>query len=280
MNKRILIFVIAVIATTCVMAQHRAQNPMRQTDAAFFKTKEALQIGEQILLYQRVTGGWPKNINMAKPLTDAEKAQVLEDKQRRNDSTTDNNATSMQMAYLARLYEATKDPRFRDAFQQAVEYLLSGQYENGGWPQFWPEMRDYQIHITFNDDAMVNTMNLLNLIAQSEAPYSAELTTPELRQRAIKAFNKGVECILKTQIRKNGKLTVWCQQHDRDTYEPAPARAYELPSYCSQESVNIVKLLISLPKPDKRVKAAIHAAMQWFANSKLPGLRGERTGQW
>lgn len=280
MNKRILIFVIAVIATTCGMAQHRTQNPMRQTNAAFFKTKEALQVGEQILLYQRVTGGWPKNIDMAKPLTDAEKAQVLEDKQRRNDSTTDNNATSMQMAYLARLYEATKDPRFRDAFQQAVEYLLSGQYENGGWPQFWPEMRDYQIHITFNDDAMVNTMNLLNLIAQSKAPYSAELTTPELRQRATKAFNKGVECILKTQIRKNGKLTVWCQQHDRDTYEPAPARAYELPSYCSQESVNIVKLLMSLPKPDKRVKAAIHAAMQWFDKYKLTGLRIERTGRW
>ena len=37
----------------------------------------------------------------------------------------------MQMAYLARLYEATKDTRFRDAFQKAVEYLLSGQYENG-----------------------------------------------------------------------------------------------------------------------------------------------------
>jgi hypothetical protein len=47
---------------------------------------------------------------------------VLQDKQRRNDSTTGNNATSMQMAYLARLFEATKDTRFRDAFQQAVAY--------------------------------------------------------------------------------------------------------------------------------------------------------------
>ncbi len=122
MNKRLTTLLLAVITTACIMAQQRMLNPMRQTDAAFFKTQEALQIGEQILLYQRVTGGWPKNINMAKPLTDQEKAQVLQDKQRRNDSTTDNNATSMQMAYLARLFEATKDTRFRDAFQQAVAY--------------------------------------------------------------------------------------------------------------------------------------------------------------
>ena len=33
-------------------------------------------------------------------------------------------------------WPATKDIRYRDAFLQGVEYLLSGQYENGGWPQF------------------------------------------------------------------------------------------------------------------------------------------------
>ena len=280
MNKRLTTLLLAVITTACIMAQQRMLNPMRQTDPAFFRTQEALQIGEQILLYQRVTGGWPKNINMAKPLTDQEKAQVLQDKQRRNDSTTDNNATSMQMAYLARLFEATKDARFRDAFQQAVEYLLSGQYENGGWPQYWPEMRDYQVHITFNDDAMVNTMELLKAIVDSKPPYTADMTTPVLRQRAAEAFDKGIECILNTQIKTNGKLTVWCQQHDRNTLKPAPARAFELPAYCSMESASIVRLLMSLPDPDKRVKKAVHAAMKWFDTYKLTGLRIVRTGHW
>ena len=289
MNRRLTILLFAVMMFMTAMAQQqqmtgalmqRMRNPMRQTDPEFFKTPEALKVGEQILLYQRITGGWPKNINMAKPLTDREKAQVLKDKQRRDDSTTDNNATSMQMTYLARLFNATKDTRFRDAFQKAVEYLLSGQYENGGWPQFWPEMHGYQVHITFNDDAMVNTLELLKDIVDEKAPYSAELTTPHLRARAAEAFDKGIECILKCQIRKNGKLTVWCQQHYRDTYEPAPARAFELPSYCSMESASIVRLLMSLPNPDKRVKQAIHAAMQWFDKYKLTGLRIERTGRW
>ena len=32
-----------------------------------------------------------------------------------------------------------------------------------------------------------------------------------------------------------------CQQNDRETLKPAPARAYELPSYCSAESAGIVR---------------------------------------
>ena len=288
MKKRTLLLYLAGLLSLSAVAQpqgmtdsqrQRMRNPLRQTNMQFFATDEAKRIGEQVLLYQRVTGGWPKNIDMARPLSDEERAQVLRDKQRRDDSTTDNNATSMQMAFLARLYEATGDTRYRDAFRQAVDYLLSGQYANGGWPQFWPEMQGYQIHITFNDDAMVNTMNLLRNVYEMQAPYTKRLTTREQRQRAEKAFAKGVACILDCQMRQGGELTVWCQQHYRDTYEPAPARAYELPSYCSQESAAIVDLLMSLPKPDSRIKEAVHAAMKWFDKYKLTGLRIIRTGR-
>ena len=246
----------------------------------FYKTEEAQRIGDQVLLYQRVTGGWPKNINMSRPLTDEERAQVLRDKERRDDSTTDNGATNMQMLYLAKLYQATQVERYKEGVLKAVEYLLSGQYENGGWPQFWPEMHGYQMHITYNDDAMVNTMNLLRAVAQQKAPYQG-LADEALRQRCMKAFDKGVECILRTQMHnKEGRLTVWCQQHYRDNYEPAPARAYELPSYCPMESASITKLLMSLPNPDERVKQAVHAAMAWFDKYKLTGLRIQRTGPW
>ena len=246
----------------------------------FYKTEEARRIGDQVLLYQRVTGGWPKNINMSRPLTDEERVQVLRDKERRDDSTTDNGATNMQMLYLAKLYQATQVERYKEGVLKAVEYLLNGQYENGGWPQFWPEMHGYQMHITYNDDAMVNTMNLLRAVAQQKDPYQG-LADEALRQRCMKAFDKGVECILKTQMHnKEGRLTVWCQQHYRDNYEPAPARAYELPSYCSMESASITKLLMSLPNPDERVKQAVHAAMAWFDKYKLTGLRIQRTGPW
>ena len=261
------------------VAQNDFKRLMRETDPAFFKTAEACQVGDQLLLYQRVTGGWPKNIDMARPVTDEERTQLLRDKQKRDDSTTDNDATTIQMIFLARLYQATKDPRYREAFRSGVAYLLSGQYENGGWPQFWPGMRDYQIHITYNDDAMVNTLILLrDMIAQKE-PYQGNLTDKALRKRMSDAFDKGVECILATQIVTDGQLTVWCQQHDRETLKPAPARAYELPSYCSMESASLTRLLMELPHPDNRVKQAVHAAMRWFDKYRLTGYKVVRTGQ-
>ena len=106
--------------------------------------------------------------------------------------------------------------------------MLSGQYENGGWPQFWPGPRGYQVHITFNDDAIVNTLNMIRDMMNHKAPYEDDLIDKALCVRLGKAFNKGIECILATQIIKDGEPSVWCQQNDRETLKPAPARAYEL----------------------------------------------------
>ena len=71
MNRKltILSLVLAFAATVCAQG-------MKETDPAFFTTAEAQRIGDQMLIYQRVTGGWPKNIDMAKPMSEAEKAQV------------------------------------------------------------------------------------------------------------------------------------------------------------------------------------------------------------
>lgn len=271
----LLFFMAAVIPSA---SAQRKNDSLRERDDAFFATDEARRIGDQVLLYQRATGGWPKNIDMAVPLTEEERQAVLQDRSRRDDSTTDNGATIVQLVYLARLYHATGDPRFRDGFRRGVEFLLSGQYANGGWPQFWPEMRDYQIHITYNDDAMVNTLILLRDIAAADAPYDGDLVDQSLGQRLAKAFDKGIECIIETQIVAGGEPTVWCQQHDRKTLLPASARKYELPSFCSQESAAIVRLLMELPHPDARVKRAVHGAMKWFNTYKITGLRFVRDG--
>ena len=269
---------IMLLSVLPITAQQAFKQLMRETSPEFFQSEEARRIGNQLLLYQRVTGGWPKNIDMAKPLSDKEREKVLADKQKHNDSTTDNDATTQQMNFLARLYQSTKDVRYRDAFRQGVAYLLSGQYENGGWPQFWPVMRDYQIHITYNDDAMASTMILLRDIAAQKEPYQGDLTDDQLRQQMTKAFDKGIECILNTQIVTDGELTVWCQQHDRETFLPAAARAFELPSYCTMESAMLTRLLMELPNPDERVKKAVHSAMRWFDKYKLTGYKVERTG--
>jgi PelA/Pel-15E family pectate lyase len=248
-------------------------NAMRRTDDAFFRTAEARRVGDALLLYQRVTGGWPKNIDMTKPLTSAERAQLKQDKERRDDSTIDNGATSTQLQFLARLYRQTHADRYRSAFRRGVEYLLSGQYDNGGWRA-----------VLARSAWLSGTHHLQRRCHQQHAgaaqrhrhgqgTFDGNLTGPRLRGKAASAFAKGIDCILKTQIRVDGQPTVWCQQHDRDTYLPASARAFELVSYCSQESAGLLRLLMSLPQPDARVKAAIHGGMQWLDDHKITGYR-------
>ena len=275
----VIVLICCLMVSSLAIAQRvQRRNPLRETNSEFFKTEEARRIGDQVLAYQRCTGGWPKNIDMARKMSNEELASVLKEKSRRDDSTIDNDATTMQMIYLARLFQQTNDVRYRDAFHSAVEYLLSGQYDNGGWPQFWPETRGYQVHITFNDDAIVNTLEMFYDMMTEKVPYDGNLMDKTLRRRLTKAFDKGIECILATQIVVDGQPTVWCQQHDRETLKPAPARAFELPAYCSQESAAIIGLLMKLPKPDARIKRAVHGAMKWFDTYKLTGLRIERTG--
>lgn len=263
----------ALCAVSALCVSGKPKNPLRTDDQTFFTSDEARRIGDQLLVFQRVTGGWQKNTDMWTPLSDEMKAEVLAQKTRTDDSTVDNNATTTQMTFLARLFDATPDVRYAESFAKGLDYLLQGQYDNGGWPQFWPNPQGYQVHITYNDNAMANILTMLRDIAAGEFPYTDRLIADSVRQRAAAAFDRGIECILRTQIMADGKPTVWCQQHYLDTFMPAPARSYELPSYCSLESVALVKLLMELPEPDDRVKAAVNGAMEWFEANRIPGKK-------
>lgn len=280
--KRALVLLLLVgffVPTMSVAQRLRPQrNVMRETRKEFFQSEEATRIGDQILLYQRVTGAWPKNTDMVRRLTDREREAVLKAKENTHDSTIDNGATTSQMVFLARLYQATGEARFREAYLRGLNYLLKGQYENGGWPQIWPHTEGYHAHITFNDDAMANILFLFDDIRHGRAPYEGDLIDKATRKRVSKAFDKGIECILKCQIFVDGEPTVWCQQHYKDSYEPAPARVFEHASYCTQESATLVRLLMTLQNPSKRVKEAVHGAMKWFDRYKLSGLKLVRTG--
>ena len=242
-------------------------------DDAFFQTEEAIRIGDNVLLYQHTTGGWPKNIFMPAELTKEEIKEVKKAKNDVNESTIDNSATSTEIRYLSRLYQATGIQKYRDAAVDGIEYILKSQYDNGGFPQFWPRPKGYYTHITYNDNAMVNILMLLREVYEKKAPYT--YVDDKLCEKARAAFDKGIECILNTQVKKDGKLTVWCAQHDEKTLLPAKARAYELPSLSGSESFGIVSLLMSLPNPSQRVVDAIEGAIAWYEESKIEGLAYE-----
>jgi PelA/Pel-15E family pectate lyase len=227
-----------------------------------------------LLLYQREVGGWPKNIDMAAPLSEKERAALLKLKGETGNeaaATIDNGATFTQLEYLARVYTAQKLERHRDAFLKGLDYLLAAQYENGGWPQYYPLRKGYYTHITYNDNAMVGVLELLRDVARRKPDYV--FVDEARRLKSEKAVERGVECILKTQVKVNGKLTVWGAQHDEVTFAPAPARKFEPISLTSRESVAVTRFLMSLERPDARVSEAIESAVAWFNSAQLSGIR-------
>jgi len=238
----------------------------------WYSSDEALRIADNLLLYQHNTGGWSKNIDMAKVLTDPEKAAILKVKAE-TDSNIDNGSTFTQLAYLALVYQGRKLERHRDAFLKGVDYLLAAQQANGGWPQYYPLRKGYYTHITFNDGAMIGVMKLLNDIAHKKSNYA--FVDEARRSRSEKAVAMGIEVILKTQVLVDGKLTVWGAQHDEVTFAPAPARAFEPASLTGGESVGIVRFLMGIQQPNERVIKAIESAIAWFEESKLTGIRWE-----
>lgn len=248
------------VGAAAAHAQRAAQYLNRP--AAWWRTAEAAAVAENILSYQSPLGGWPKNTS-----TTAKKYTGQPESLK---PTFDNGATTDELRFLARLVTATAEARYRQAFERGFDYILKAQYPNGGWPQFYPPGPQYHRHITFNDHAMARLMEFLR--ESWTAPHCRFLDEAR-RQAARAAFARGIECILKCQVRVNGELTAWCAQHDELDFQPRPARTFEPVSLSGCESVGLVRLLMSLDHPTPEVVRAVEAAVAWLEKVQVRGIK-------
>lgn len=233
---------------------------------AWFRSGAGRQVTDNILSWQTAAGDWPKNLDTSsRPYVG--KAEELS-------GTFDNGATTGELRFLARAFQATQNQRCKEAFVRGLDHILRAQYSTGGWPQYYPPSKQYHRYITFNDDTMVRLMELVREISESSAYAFVDAAR---RQSAKRSFAQGLDCILKCQIRINGRLTAWCAQHDELDYSPRGGRAYELPSISGAESARILELLMTLEGPSQDVARAVHAGAAWFASAKITGIRITKT---
>jgi PelA/Pel-15E family pectate lyase len=231
-------------------------------------------VAERMLIYQRNNGGFPQPkgdpIDYQKSLSKSLISTLLTEKDFL-DATIDDKATTREINGLVVAFQNTKNPAYIQAAENGIRYLLRAQNKAGGWGQFFPDSSGYHKHITYNDNAMIDVMYVMKNTA--EATNGFEAVDKTLIPATKKAVEKGIDCILKTQVIQNGKLTAWCAQHDRNTLKPAKARMFELPSISGNESVGIIKFLMTINKPSDEIKTAIKAAVAWFEAVKIVGIK-------
>jgi PelA/Pel-15E family pectate lyase len=179
--------------------------------------------------------------------------------------TIDNGATVTQAMFLGDVYRRSNETKYRDAARKALDFMLTMQAASGGFPQVYPARvgTTYSNYITFNDDAMVRVLAMLDVAKAKQVPLGGDLVTDDQLARISTAISKGIDFILKSQITQGGVKTVWCAQHDPTSYEPRGARSYELPSKSGKESIGVIAFLMSQPQTPE-IKAAAQAAVAWY----------------
>ena len=256
-------------------------------DAAWYGSPEARHIADVIVSFQIPSGGWSKNMDMAGQLRAKGQGYVTDNPSKLPSpgdldtpkdpgwhyvGTLDNDATTTQMRFLARVQASTPGAAgngYRTSLLRGVKYLLDAQFPNGGWPQVWPLEGGYHDAITYNDNVLSDVAELLTSVSSGAGDYA--FVPAPVRQQSRNSVDRALDCILATQVTVDGKKTVWAQQHDMLTLAPVAARNYEPIALSTGESAHLLEYLMNLPHPSTRVTEAISSGIAWLKAHAIYG---------
>ena len=235
--------------------------------------EEAKKLADAILSYQTPSGGWSKHLGFSEGPRKPGMQWTSQNEPGQSAhyvATFDNSSTTAEMDYLANVWLATKREDCKASFIKGLNFITAAQYPNGGWPQVYPLEGKYHDDIAFNDNAITNILELLQGIASNEPSYA--FLDEAQRKQAADALEKGINCLLKTQIVQDGRKTVWCSQFDPLTLQPSSARKMEPATLSGLESARTLKFLMSLTHPTPEIVACIESGLKWFEDARITGM--------
>lgn len=219
--------------------------------------------GDALIWGQLECGGWDYKIDFS---PQGEKqwyyrhlkgTEGIDTDKLRNRGVFDDNTTQSATSLLIALSQATGEARFREAADYALAFLLRAQYDQGGWPQCYPLAGGYSAYYTFNDAA---TNDILAVLVEAWRAFG--------RREYLDAALRGGDFILLTQ--GPAPQAAWAQQYNLDL-QPAWARKFEPPSWCSAVTARNIRTLVDLylESGEEKYLTPIPAAIAWLEASRL-----------
>lgn len=262
---RKILLLLALLCPVQLFAQYNGYKDWPREERAlkgkYLLTDEATLLADRILEFQLSTGAWPKNVYYPQIKADdvqAEKKKYAE----KSLGTVENSATLSEVHFLSKIYQATAQRRFRKAAEEGIKFVLEAQYENGGWPLCFPAATGHDALISHAGNTQVNVLTFLSEIIQKKEPYS--YLSEEMRKKVQLAFDKGVSCLLRSQVLQGGKPAVWCSQYDAQALLPCAGNKDEVLALNGMDSAAIVLFLMGIKNPDEAVRQAVEGAVSWF----------------
>ncbi|MCR8630104.1 pectate lyase [Paenibacillus radicis (ex Xue et al. 2023)] len=181
-------------------------------------------------------------------------------------------STVTELRYLAKMITAFpgQASQYTPAFYKGIQYLLDAQMDNGGW-SIQKNGIGYNSTIAYADNAMISVLTLFNDVARlnDQQFVFVRNNNQSLVSLMDKALQKGIDCIVKTQIQVNGTLTGWSSHHHPVNLSPVIGKTYERPGINATETTRIAQFLMNVRNPSNEVKAAAEAAVNWLTSVKI-----------
>jgi hypothetical protein len=183
----------------------------------------------------------------------------------RSNCTFDDYSTTEATRFFLRLYDVTKEERYRAVVMKALDHILRAQYPDGAWPQRFPDAEadhDYSAARTFNDDV---TYDCIKILLEAHARLGEE--------RYHAAATAGMKFYLRAQL--PAPQAGWAQQYGADL-KPVWGRPFEIGTVCSTQTLENIAHLFEFftITGDMKYLAAVPAALDWLEASRIPGASG------
>lgn len=226
----------------------------------------------QALIYgQHPSGGWHYFIDFDKPgleqwYKDTASQYIVGWEEFRHyygNCTYDDDVTQSATRFLLHLYNTTLDPSIHCSLMKALDFILTSQYPNGGWPQRYPlryeyahdGLPDYTSFYTLNDNAMNSTIDVL---LEAYGILGDE--------RYLEAAKRGADFFMISQGPEDH--AGWADQFGMDL-KPATGRTHEPAAYQVRYTLSTIQELekLFLVTGDRRYLRPIPLALDWMESS-------------